>query len=109
NLKQAYKQSEQVIGQLQQLLDSPAPGLTAEKLARLERTLSAQRKRQAHIRALIERLRARQRLATVPCIDIKRALHANVALTIDHLTHLNELDTGPRCLVRVGTELVVKR
>src|SRR5690606_5037938 len=82
NLKQAYSQSEQVIGQLQQLLDSPAPGLIAEKLARLERTLSAQRRRQAHIRALIERLRARQRLATVPCIDIKRALHANVALTI---------------------------
>lgn len=106
-LKQAYKQSQHNAAQLQQLLDGPA-GLTAEKAAKIAKTIAAQAERQTRIRAVIERLLARQRSSFTRQVNVKRTLHANVTLTIDGVTLITEMDAGPRSLVRTGAELVVR-
>lgn len=106
-LKQAHKQSRHNAEQLQQLL-AGAAGLTAEKATKVANTIAAQIDRQTRIQVIIERLQARQRSSFTHQINIKRTLHANVTLTIDGVTHISDIDTGPRCLVRSGAELITK-
>src|SRR5690606_22108702 len=106
-LRQAYKQSQHNAAQLQQLLDGPA-NLTVEKARKISTTIAAQVDREARIRAIIERLLARQRSSFTRQVTIKRVLHANVSLTVDGVTLITEMDSGPRSLVRVGAELVVR-
>lgn len=107
-LKQAYKQTQSNLQQLQQLLDNPQSALAVDTRARVEATLTSEAGRQVRIRNIIERLLARQKSGRPGRIEVKRNLYANVSITIDGVTQLNEVDHGPRTLVRQGVELVVK-
>lgn len=107
-LKQAYKQTQSNLHQLQQLLANPQAALSADKRARVEATMTSEAGRQARIRHIVERLLARQKSGRPGRVEVKRNLHANVSITIDGVTQLNEIDHGPRTLVRQGVELVVK-
>lgn len=107
-LKQAYMQTQHNCSQLRQLLEVSNGSLSAEKHAQVEHTLNAQIARQARIRSIVGRLLARTKSSFQHQIIVKRSLHANVTLTIDGVTHVNELDAGPRCLVRKGAELIIK-
>lgn len=106
-LKQAYKKTQHNIAQLQPLLTAQG-NPAADKLARLQLTLTALEERLLRIRRIVERLLARQRATQTRQIDIKRGLYANVTLSIDGATQISDSDTGPRCLIRSGVDLVVK-
>lgn len=107
-LKQAYKQTQHNTHQLQQLLETPGASLTAEKRSKIAHTITAQQERQTRIRQIVERLLVRQRPSLIHQITVKRTLHANVSLTIDGVTHINEADGGARTLVRSGADLMIK-
>ncbi len=77
-----------------------------ERAGRIQATLSALRIREQRLLSILERLAARQRQSKAAAVEIKRALHPNVTVTIDGVTHTWESEFGPRVLVRSGAELV---
>lgn len=112
-LKQAVLQSEHNIQKLAHMLEtveqrSASSGPSPEKLAKIRLTLDALGKRRTRIQEIIQRLTARQKLAQVAFVEVKKALHANVTLTIDGVSCSYHKDLGPRCLVRSGAELASK-
>lgn len=104
-LKQAFKLAQHNSVQLQKLLTEE---VTPQKREKIQNTIGALDGRQQRIRRIVERLLARQRSSHARQIDIKRQLYANVTLTIDGVTHITDIDTGPRCLIRSGVELIPK-
>lgn len=107
-LKQAYKQAQHNGAQLRPLLEAPNASLTPDKKQLIQHALNEHTERQTRIRMIVERLLARLKGSFQHQITVKRRLHANVTLAIDGVTHISDVDGGPRCLVRMGADLVIK-
>lgn len=95
---------------LASMLDAIAKGDTPkppeQKLARIQSTAQALRRRRSRLQRLIERVAARQTTSAASVVQAKRQLHANVSVTIDGVRHNYPRDLGPSRLVRSGAELV---
>lgn len=112
-LKQAVLQAEHNIQKLAPLLETveqraAGTGPSPEKLAKIRLTLDAQRQRRMRMQGIIQRLVERQKSSQEAFVEVKKALHANVTLTIDGVSCSFHKDMGPRCLMRSGAELVSK-
>jgi len=112
-LKHEVVQCEHNVQKLAPLLETveqraAGTGPSPEKLAKIRLTLDAQRQRGMRIQRLIRRLTARQKASQVDFVDVKKALHANVTITIGGVSCSYHKDLGPRRLVRSGAELVIK-
>lgn len=112
-LKQAVLQSEHNIQKLAPLLETveqraAGSGPSPEKLAKIRLTLDALRQKRLRLKGIVQRLTARQKMSRENFVDVKKALHANVTLTIDGVSCSYQKNLAPRCLVRSGAELVSK-
>ncbi len=112
-LKQSVLQSEHNTQKLALLLESveqraAGSGPSPEKVAKIRLTLDALRQRRIPVEGIVQRLTARQKMSQENFVGVKKALHANVTLTIDGVSCSYQKNLGPRCLVRSGAELVSK-